>query len=188
MPISPSSSLHTLFYNPASFLPWLLLSPPRPPHTPHFCTGYQHKPQNCLCPKSSAPAGTPAATIVSALSVCFCSQVLQSPAHLSSHVFTFPKLLLLVLTPAARPPRPHARPICSLAGLRLMSGLLFTKQELCFCQALSKTLYQRPLFLLCISHMLFFPCIRHKFSDPVLSLPPHYTILLALYSQFFSCL
>lgn len=57
LPVSPSSSFHTFFYIPASFLPWLpLFLPP----SAVFTSTLQREPQNCLYPNAAPAAVTPA--------------------------------------------------------------------------------------------------------------------------------
>lgn len=114
--------------------------------SPHFYTVHQHKPQNCLCPGATPALGS-SPQPSSSRDPCSrqrlypwglrcSSQALRSPAHLSSHLFTSPKLLTFVLAFGSSASIGALQGQACLQRCRLKapvgSVLLFAKQELCF--------------------------------------------------------
>ena len=152
MPFSSSSSHHNLFYIPARFLPWLPLLLFLPPSAVLASTPFTStNPKTACAPAQLPPWGRSPQPSWSRGPCCHhrlsprglrcSSQALRSPAHLSSHVFTFPKLLMFILTfgSAASIAACQGQACLQRCGLkaRVGSALVFAKQELCFCQALS---------------------------------------------------
>lgn len=139
LPIPPSSSLHTLFYVPAFFLPRLLLYLFLPPSSVLISAPFTSTNPKTACTlvlllsrcphPSSAQAETPVATSVAVLGVCVALLKLCSPQPISPLMYLlFQNFLCSFSLLAAAHPLQHsgARPGCSIADSRLMSDLLWS--------------------------------------------------------------